>query len=90
MTAHPGLHNLYSTGSSGTICFRATNTGLADGFGTTRFTTRLLDRFALRRTTARRPAALRVAARRASARRVKAIVLLAIRNFAAFAANDFF
>jgi hypothetical protein len=46
ITAQPGLHNLYSTGSSGTASLAA---GFAAGFTaagfTVRFTTRLLVRF---------------------------------------------
>src|SRR5262249_59874174 len=69
ITAHPGLHSLYSTGSSGTTCLRTANAGLAAAFGATRFATRLLDRFALPPTAAPRPAVrlVRVAARRVSA-----------------------
>src|SRR5439155_17777206 len=60
-TAHPGLHNLYSIGSNGTAaCLRSGRAtfaaGLVTGLGATRLTTRLLDRFAPRRTVARRPA----------------------------------
>src|SRR5215470_8953674 len=45
MTVQPGLHSLYSTGSSGTICdLRNGSTGLATGFAATRFTTRFAGR----------------------------------------------
>src|ERR1700747_1379087 len=61
ITAHPGLQSLYSAGSNGiAVCFfsstAAFTTGFATGFGAVRFATRLLDRFAPRRTAARRPA----------------------------------
>jgi len=47
ITPHPGLHNLYSTGSGGTITgLRFARTGLATTFGTDFFATRLgLERF---------------------------------------------
>ena len=39
MTVQPGLHSLYSAGSSGTIFdLRNGRTGLATGFAATRFT----------------------------------------------------
>src|SRR5882724_3403679 len=61
ITAHPGLQSLYNAGSSGTAgCFLTSTatfaTGLATGFGATRFATRLLDRFGPDRTAVRRPA----------------------------------
>src|SRR5260370_16953294 len=61
ITAHPGLQSLYSAGSNGIAggFFSSTaafTTGFATGFGAVRFATRLLDRFAPRRTAARRPA----------------------------------
>src|SRR6266404_1117761 len=61
ITAHPGLQSLYKAGSRGIAGCFLTNTatlatGFATAFGATRFATRLLDRFAPRRTAARRPA----------------------------------
>ena len=61
ITAHPGLQSLYNAGSNGTAgCFLTSTatfaTTFATGFGAARFATRLLDRFAPRRTAVRRPA----------------------------------
>src|SRR5215813_13563289 len=45
ITVQPGLHSLYNTGSSGTIWdLRNGSTGLATGFGTTRFAARFAGR----------------------------------------------